>query len=386
MKLRCHSICRIVFLVLLVSACSTSLSPLVDVIITVKTKVDIIAKCVQSLREYKPQPSILRQRIIFIDDGSPHSTVLFQSDLCRRYPEDFLCLKTKPTLRGYTRAINMGIRVGTGSGFEAGTGVQNHSIASSVGKTASTDRIEGGKVYVKSEAVVLLNSDTVVTRYWLESLFSVISTNDTTNTLNSTKPVALVGPISNAATFQSVPHIKFKPAKGKNSTWSTNPLPKRLDVQDYAHQLRTIAQDELHLRPVPFGILNGFCLMISRSALEAIGPFDEKNFPSGYGEEVDYAVRAHQAGFISYVVPSVFIYHQKTASFTERSKKALKKTANKYLKEKYDKAMLAQLSEGALSVLSELRQAASRIYGKYEDRKPKKRKPRSSWRSKLGLD
>jgi len=380
MKLRCHSICRIVFLVLLVSACSTSLSPLVDVIITVKTNKDIIAKCVQSLREYRPQPSILRQRVIFIDDGSPRSTVRFLSDLCRRYPEDFLCLKTKPTLRGYTRAINMGIQVG--SGYEPGTGEQNHSIASSVGKTASTHRIEGGKVYVKSEAVVLLNSDTVVTRDWLESLFSVISTNDTTNTLSASKPIALVGPISNAATFQSVPRIKIK----DNSTWSTNPLPKRLDVQDYAHQLRTIAQDELHLKPVPFGVLNGFCLMISRSALEAIGPFDEKNFPSGYGEEVDYAVRAHQAGFISYVVPSVFIYHQKTASFTERSKKALKKTANKYLKEKYDKAMLAQLSEGALSVLSELRQAASRIYGKYEDRKPKKRKPRSSWRSKLGLD
>lgn len=43
---------------------------------------------------------------------------------------------------------------------------------------------------------------------------------------------------------------------------------------------------------------------------------DEDLFPFGFGEENDFALRTGQAGFKRVVVPSVYIYHHKTKSYT----------------------------------------------------------------------
>ena len=79
--------------------------------------------------------------------------------------------------------------------------------------------------------------------------------------------------------------------------------------------------------------------MFKKSLVQSIGLFDKVHFPQGYGEEVDFSLRAYKAGFKAYVVPSVYLYHEKTASFTEEYKKKLKKRANPTLNAKYSEEL-----------------------------------------------
>lgn len=46
---------------------------------------------------------------------------------------------------------------------------------------------------------------------------------------------------------------------------------------------------------------------------------DEDLFPFGFGEENDFALRAGQAGWKRVVVPSTYIFHHKTKSYTVRA-------------------------------------------------------------------
>ena len=46
----------------------------------------------------------------------------------------------------------------------------------------------------------------------------------------------------------------------------------------------------------------------------AVGPLDERYSP-GYGEEVDFSLRAAEAGFVNYLVPGVAVHHEGSGSF-----------------------------------------------------------------------
>lgn len=116
--------------------------------------------------------------------------------------------------------------------------------------------------------------------------------------------------------------------------WNTNPYPHGLELDTMSEAVKRAAK-QLNLARVPIVVVNGFCFMFKKSLINAIGSFDKVNFPVGYGEEVDFSLRAHSAGYKAYVVPSVYLYHEKTASFTEASKKKLKEAANRFLKQKY---------------------------------------------------
>ena len=65
---------------------------------------------------------------------------------------------------------------------------------------------------------------------------------------------------------------------------------------------------------LPVGV--GFCMMIPRAAIAAVGFFDPV-FGRGYCEEVDWCRRAVAAGLRNVLVPSAFVYH--VGSATTRS-------------------------------------------------------------------
>ena len=67
------------------------------------------------------------------------------------------------------------------------------------------------------------------------------------------------------------------------------------------------------------GLLNGFCMLLSRDAIDAVGLLDEATYPGGYGEENDWAVRARRAGWGLAVVPGVHLFHDKTQSYLHRA-------------------------------------------------------------------
>jgi hypothetical protein len=103
-------------------------------------------------------------------------------------------------------------------------------------------------------------------------------------------------------------------------------LPRHLSVDEAA---RRVAAGSLRLRPqIPTGV--GHCLLIRRTVLDLIGPFDE-TFAPGYGEEVDFCQRAVAHGFRHVAADDVFTFHQGGASFGRRAEVLARRARNEDL-------------------------------------------------------
>ena len=261
--------------------------PVVDIVITVKTNFDILVPCVESLLRHAPDMEVLRQRIVLVDDGSSDTTLAYEKRLCENNPFTFVCLATESDSRGNTKAAVKGINFGAES-----------NIISSV--------------------IVLLNSDTIVTSDWLLPLYNGL-------VLNSNKKVMIVGPLSNAASYQSVP---LQLGLGG---WNTNPLSPGMNIDQLARFVAKMGHDQ----ETPQMILNGFCFMFKRELITAIGTLDAQRYPHGYGEEIDFSVRAAWAGYESRIVHSSYVYHSRISSLQVQERKALISASHKELLQSY---------------------------------------------------
>lgn len=186
-------------------------------------------------------------------------------------------------IRGYTRSLNAGLRYAIQEGFDV---------------------------------IVVLNSDLIFGPFWLEPLVAALAW-DTS--------IGVVGPVGNAASYQSVPELT-NPSGG----WSLNPLPPGWTVKWMSNLAQMISHQEL----VSVPILNGFAMAFHRRVFEAVGLMDEALFPVGYGEENEFAFRATQAGFKLVVQPSSFIFHHKTKSFTAEERQEFGEAAKKVIQER----------------------------------------------------
>jgi GT2 family glycosyltransferase/glycosyltransferase involved in cell wall biosynthesis len=158
--------------------------------------------------------------------------------------------------------------------------------AANLGFTASVNRA----VRATSGDVVVLNSDTEVGPRWLEHLVSAV---------RSQPGVASVTAVSDNAGAFSVPRHG-----------EPNATPLSLDL---AATARLISQAAPPRVATPTG--SGFCMYITRRALDEVGPFDAEAFPRGYGEENDFCMRASRAGFVHLVDGRTFVHHVREASF-----------------------------------------------------------------------
>jgi GT2 family glycosyltransferase/glycosyltransferase involved in cell wall biosynthesis len=139
--------------------------------------------------------------------------------------------------------------------------------------------------------VVLLNSDTEVADGWLDKLAACAARADGAGT---------VTPFSNNATIASYPRFA-----------QANPLPEGTTTATLdAHFGQANAG-----RSVDLPTAVGFCMFISRRCLEEIGPFDEEAFGRGYGEEVDFCLRAARAGWRHLLAADTFVFHEGEVSF-----------------------------------------------------------------------
>lgn len=237
----------------------------VDIIVCVHNALDDVKKCLDSVI----QNTHYNYRILLVNDGSDAETTDFLRRFSRQHQHCNL-LENKEPLR-YTYAANQGMR---------------HSVA---------------------PIVVMLNSDTVVPTNWLKRMME---------TLFSAPNIGMTGPLSNAASWQSVPNIF-----DDSGDWAVNYLPDNHDLESFAKLIHRISEKEFPR--VDF--LNGFCLAIKREVITAIGYFDEVTFPQGYGEENDYCLRARDAGFELAVADHAYVYHAKSRSYqhAERQKLSL---------------------------------------------------------------
>jgi GT2 family glycosyltransferase/glycosyltransferase involved in cell wall biosynthesis len=246
----------------------------VDIIVCVHDALTDVQGCLESIVRYTTPP----YNLILVDDGSTQPTQEYLNDFADS--QAALLLRNEQA-RGYTRAANQGLHASS------------------------------------AKYVILLNSDTTVTSSWLDRLI----------TCGESDPhIGLIGPLSNTASWQSIPEI-FN-AEGD---WAENLLPDGLSVEDMGQLVATYSG-----RVYPrISFLNGFCLIIKRGVIDQIGYLDEERFGDGYGEENDYCLRAAKAGWILAVADDTYIYHSQSRSYSHECRKQLVDSSDKAFGEKY---------------------------------------------------
>ena len=230
---------------------SSTAAGIVDIIVPVYNAPSDLARCVESILAYTTSPYMLT----LIDDASPDPGV-------RRYFEE-LAARRLPQLVLVVNERNLGF-----------TGTANLGLARSCND------------------VVLLNSDTIVTRGWLDALRRCAA---------SSPHIGTITPFSNNAEICSFPRFC------QDNVWREGDDPEV--VRDAIAAAAVPTYPEL-----PTGV--GFCLFIRRALIEGIGAFDERAFGRGYGEENDFCLRAFRAGWRNVLCDDAFVLHLGARSFS----------------------------------------------------------------------
>lgn len=247
----------------------------IDIIVCIHNSLEDVKKCINSVY---PKMS-LKHRLILVDDGSDLETKTYLDQFEKKKSSVKLIRREEPS--GYTKAANIGVR--------------------------------------KSNAnyVILLNSDTIVPKNWLKKLVFIGE---------ACKDAGIIGPMSNAASWQSLPEILTPEGR-----LAVNKLPSGLSVDEVDKFLEEISFSIFPRVP----LINGFCFCVKREVLDTIGLFDEEHFPKGYGEENDFCFRANNAGFSSFVATNCYIFHAKSKSYTSTDRDKLAAGGSKAFRKKY---------------------------------------------------
>ena len=258
--------------------------PFTQIVVPVYNGDAVIMDCLRSVQRETTTPF----QALVVNDGSRQHTTAALRELAA--DPRFLLLDRSDN-KGYTKSINEAVKL-------AG-----------------------------AEWVVVLNSDTIVSHGWLAKLHDAAA---------SRPDVGMVGALSNAASYQSVPLVK-----DPNGTWSKN------DFLEPAHVPLVQARlDEIAERAYPaLPLLNGFCTLIKREVFDRCGLYDEDAFPIGYGEETDLCLRAGKAGYALVVADDCFVYHRKSVTFGTKGRKPLTRAGSLELMNKHPGVSLPALEQ-----------------------------------------
>ena len=228
----------------------------VDIIIPVYNAYEYTEECIKSILK---NTDLNTNRLLLINDKSPDERVL---PMLKKYAENYKdkkieVLENEENL-GFVKTVNKGMK---------------HSNCD----------------------VILLNSDTEVTKNWIEKLQKAVYSNDY---------IATATPFTNNGTICSIPNFGVD-----------NELPENLSLEEYAEVVEKCSK---HKYP-ELTTANGFCMYIKRSVIDEIGYFDDETFGKGYGEENDFCYRALDYGYTHILCDDTFIYHKGTQSFTKEN-------------------------------------------------------------------
>jgi len=278
----------------------------IETLVPVHNALDELRDCWASLRTNGGNRI---KRVTFVDDASDADTREWLDTIAEQDPR-VRVLRNRSN-QGYTKSVNLGLS------------------------------------QLVADAVLILNSDTVVTPGALDRLAAGI---------NSGQDVGAVGPLSNAASWQSIPQIK-----DESGLFFINPLPPGHTADDIAELLAV--EFPAPQRPsVP--VLNGFCSLFRSDAIRHIGLLDEKRFPKGYGEENDYCLRLTDAGYRLLVCEDAYVYHVKSASFGHETRVKLSRAGGKNFVKKHGQSRLDEMVAGFQDnrELSDIRERVSRAF------------------------
>lgn len=244
---------------------------MVDIIVPIYNAYKAVEECINSIIKHT---DLTKNRLILINDKSTDENIL---GLLNSFKNQYASLN----IIVLDNEINLGF-VGT---------------------------VNKGMEYSDSD-VILLNSDTEVSDFWLEELEKCAYSQD---------DVATVTALSNNATLASVPN-GLQP----------NKLPDSMSFDEYANMVYSRS-----LRRYPqIPTAHGFCMYIRRNVLNVVGLFDQQTFGKGYGEENDFSYRCLDFGYKHLLCDSVIVYHKESQSFNEKKEQLI--NANmKILRKRY---------------------------------------------------
>lgn len=250
----------------------------VDIVVPIHNALGAVRNCLASILA---NLSEVKANLILVNDGSNKETSDYLRNLRRNCPE--ITLLENGSNLGYTISVNRGLREAS------------------------------------APFAIVVNSDVTVSSGWIEGLISPMLSN---------RWVGCVGPVSNAAGFQSIPRSK--------PTWL-----ERLRYQSAVNSPKKatytcgIGSDADYRETIFVPFLHGFCFAVRTKALANVGLLDEEIFPRGYGEDIDFSFRLTDHGWLNAVAPRVYLAHQKSASFTGRERGTLMREGRRKLRKKH---------------------------------------------------
>ena len=186
--------------------------------------------------------------VIVVDNDSSDSTPEYLTNMMEREPR-LRCIFNKSN-RGFAGGNNDGLKIASGS------------------------------------FLILLNSDCIVTKNWIEGLTALPAQDPA---------IGLAGPVSNSVgneqrifTRGNTPEEIIE----EGFTWVSNSRGGRFET----------------------GMLSFFCVALRRDVLDRVGMLDE-NFGLGFYEDDDYCIRVRHAGYKLMCAEDVFVYHRGGGSF-----------------------------------------------------------------------
>jgi GT2 family glycosyltransferase len=223
----------------------------IDVIIPVYKGYLETVECIESALASKNEH---RTRYIILSDDSPDPKINHYLEGLQEKQLPHVVVMLLPQNGGFPKTVNMGFCV------------------------------------AEENDVILLNADTVVFDGWVDRLAAA-----------ARQPgVGTVTPFTNNGEICSLP-----------VTCRVNPVPTA-----YIGGLINAAAGQLnagHLVDLPVGV--GFCMYIRRECLNEIGLFDVNKWGRGYGEEVDFCLKASAHGWRHVLCADTFVTHRGNVSF-----------------------------------------------------------------------
>lgn len=241
---------------------------LYDVIIPIYNAYSDFLKCLYSTLKYQD-----RYGIICINDKSTDNRIEDLFSKIKSFENQNIVLISNPTNSGFVKTVNIGMK------------------------------------YSKND-IILLNSDTIVTKDWAVKL---------SHCAYSDEKIATVTPFSNNATICSIPNFN-----------QNNIVPEGFTIDEFADFIEKVSLKQYPEIPTAVG----FCMYIKRSVINEIGYFDEVVFGKGYGEENDFSMRAIKAGYKNVLCDDTFIFHRGAASFSTAQSELMEKNLE-ILSERY---------------------------------------------------
>ncbi|WP_306396771.1 glycosyltransferase family 2 protein [Telluria beijingensis] len=247
----------------------------VSIVIPVYRQRALVQTCIESVLA-----SLAHNRtpaeLVVVDDASPEPDLSAWLD--RQAAAGRITLLRNPVNLGFIEAVNRGLRAHPG------------------------------------HDALLLNADTEVHGDWIDRLRA---------SLYSAPDIASVTPWSNNGEISSFPAI------ARNALAPTSAQLAAIDAA--AAEVR---RADAGAADIELPTCCGFAMLMRRSVIASIGVLDGVALVRGYGEEVDWCLRARAAGWRHLLATGVFVAHTGTVSF--RHEKTLRVRQNRHvLAERY---------------------------------------------------